>query len=108
MKMPRRHGPRGRPPRARRPAAGTPRSRSRTFRGAESARPPGGLYYDHRGRRRTMGKLKAECCGSYKKGDKPCKGCPVMAPLSKQERRELRRKYKKSKKKKKKKKGKKD
>lgn len=42
-----------------------------------------------------MKKLKSSCCKSYKKKGKGCKGCPVLAPLSKKARRKLLRRVKK-------------
>ena len=40
-------------------------------------------------------KLKAKCCAKYKKKAKACKSCPVMAQLSKAQRRQLIKKAKK-------------
>lgn len=40
-------------------------------------------------------KLKSTCCRSYRKKGKGCKGCPVLEPLTKKERRKLLRKLKK-------------
>lgn len=36
---------------------------------------------------------KDECCARFKKGKKPCKGCPRMEELGKKERRKLLEKY---------------
>ncbi len=40
-------------------------------------------------------KLKSTCCKSYKKKGRGCKTCPVLAPLTKKQRRKLLRRLKK-------------
>jgi hypothetical protein len=43
-----------------------------------------------------VGKKKSKsdgCCKRYKKGKRPCEGCPRMAGLDKQDRRKLLEKY---------------
>jgi hypothetical protein len=44
--------------------------------------------------------MGSTCCERFKKGKNACKKCPVMAELSKKERKKLRRAFRKKKKKK--------